>query len=92
MGNKVNLPEEYNISNSFKIGDLVLYEGNTSMRSIIPKEGGVELNVHGLSLTTPQDQDQEGAKSNQESQGKTCRTDLETEVRKQKSLFVSRPC
>ena len=39
---KVELPNEYNISNTFNIGDLQLHQANQELRSILPQEEGVE--------------------------------------------------
>ena len=39
---KVRLPAEYNMSNTFNIGDLQLHQPSQELRSILPQEGGVE--------------------------------------------------
>ena len=39
---KVELPAEYNITNTFNIGDLQLHKENQELRTILPQEGGVE--------------------------------------------------
>ena len=39
---KVELPAEYNISNTFNIGDLQLHQANQELGSILSQEGGVE--------------------------------------------------
>jgi hypothetical protein len=45
---EVQLPAEYNISSTFNIGDLTLFEPTQEaqeLRTILPQEGGVETNV-----------------------------------------------
>ncbi|XP_057520884.1 uncharacterized protein LOC130801134 [Amaranthus tricolor] len=42
---KIELPEEYNISSTFNIGDLTLYEPVLELGTILPQEGGVDTNV-----------------------------------------------
>ena len=53
---KVDLPEEYYVSDTFNIGDLLPYEGKLELRPILSEEGGVEPNVHGSSSKLLQDQ------------------------------------
>ena len=55
---QVKLPTEYNITNTFNIGDLQLYKEGQELRSIFPQEGGVEPcsphSEHGPSTEDPQ--------------------------------------
>ena len=44
---KVDLPEKYNISNTFNIGDLKPYIARTELRTILPQEGEVEPSMQG---------------------------------------------
>jgi hypothetical protein len=42
---EIQLPKEYNISNTFNIGDLTLHTPHQELRTILPKEEGVETLV-----------------------------------------------
>ena len=42
---EVQLPAVYNISSTFNIGDLTLYEPNKELRTILSQEGGIDTNV-----------------------------------------------
>ena len=42
----MELPSEYNITNTFNIGDLHLHKQDQEFRSILSKEGGVEPCAH----------------------------------------------
>ena len=63
---KVDLPEEYNISSTFNIGDLKSYHGNTKLRTILPQEGGVEPIMPGSNLDTQQGRQQGRNNTNQD--------------------------
>lgn len=45
----IHLPEEYNVSSTFNIGDLTLHKTAAELRTILPQEGRVETN--GISNT-----------------------------------------
>ena len=46
---KVELLDKYNISSTFNIGDLTLYEPDLELRTILPQEGGIDTNVPSVS-------------------------------------------
>ena len=41
---EIQLPAEYNISSTFNIGDLTLYEPDKELRTILSREGGIDTN------------------------------------------------